>query len=51
MKSFSLFRLSLARLRSLFCLRSLFSAAGFVAEQDELASEVVSEMVIVFVHH
>jgi hypothetical protein len=32
-------------------LRSLFSAAGFVAEQDELASEVVWEMVIVFVHH
>jgi hypothetical protein len=28
-----------------------FSAAGFVAEQDELASEVVWEMVIVFVHH
>jgi hypothetical protein len=28
-----------------------FSAAGFVAERDQLASEVVSEMVIVFVHH
>jgi hypothetical protein len=28
-----------------------FSASGFVAEQYELASEMVSEMVIVFVHH
>jgi hypothetical protein len=40
----------MGRLRNSLLLAQ-FSAAGFVAERDELASEVVSEMVVVFVHH